>query len=259
MAASAESGGGEGVLSRVVRILQQFGPDTPVLRVSEVARRTELHLATASRLVEEMVRLGLLARDADRRVRIGLRLWELASRTPPTLGLREAAMPYLEDLHAVSGHHAQLAVLDDGEALFVERLSAPGAVVNITTIAGRLPLHASSSGLVLLAHAPAELQERILAGPLKRYTGHTPGSPAALRSMLAEIRRAGFVSCPGFIDAHATGIAAPIRDAGGRVVASLGVVIPNDDEARSQIPAVRAAARGVTRALSDGGHGKASR
>jgi DNA-binding IclR family transcriptional regulator len=240
---------GEGVLARVVRILEVFGPDTPALRVSDIARRTGLHIATASRLVEEMCRQGLLARTADRRVRIGVRLWELASRTSPTLGLREAAMPFLEDLHDVVGHHTQLGVLEGREALFVERLSAPGSVVNVTRIAGRLPLHASSSGLVLLAWAARDLQEEVLAGPLERLTPHTPHTPGRLRTVLADVRRTGFAFCPGYIDERATGIAAPVRDATGRVIASLGVVIPNDAHARMQIGAVRAAARGVSRAI----------
>ncbi|GLY75288.1 IclR family transcriptional regulator domain-containing protein [Actinoallomurus iriomotensis] len=69
-------------------------------------------------------------------------------------------------------------MLEGREALFVERLSVPGSVVNITRIAGRLPLHASSAGLVLLAWAAAELREQILAGPLERYTPHTLGTRA---------------------------------------------------------------------------------
>ncbi|GAA3194514.1 IclR family transcriptional regulator [Actinocorallia longicatena] len=240
---------GESVLSRVVRILEAFDPENPALRLSVVARRSDLHIATASRLVNEMVGLGLLARDPDRRIRIGVRLWELASRTSPTLGLREAAMPFLEDLHDVVGHHTQLAVLGGREALFVERLSAPGGIVNITRIAGRLPLHASSGGLVLLAHADPDLQEEILAGALTRYTPQTPHSAQQVRVLLAEIRRTGYVFCPGYIDPAAAGIAAPIRDGTGQVVAALGAVLPNDAHARAQISAVRAAARGVSRAL----------
>ena len=174
----ARSSSGESVLERTVRIFEAFAPGDTALQVSEIARRAGLPLATASRLGAELVQRGLLARDADRRVRIGVRMWELALRASPTLSLREAAMPFLEDLHAVVGHHAQLGVLDGAEVLFVERLSAPGAVINYTRIAGRLPLHASSSGLVLLAHAPHELQEQLLAGPLVRYTATTITTPA---------------------------------------------------------------------------------
>ena len=166
-------GTGESVLSRAVRIFEAFTPQDTTLRVSEIAARTGLHLATASRLVAELVEHGLLARDPDRGVRIGVRMWELALRASPTMSLRDAAMPFLEDLHAVVGHHVQLGVLDGTEVLFLERLSTPGAVINYTRIAGRLPLHASSSGLVLLAHSPPQLQEQIIAGPLHRYTAQT--------------------------------------------------------------------------------------
>ncbi|XVQ09374.1 IclR family transcriptional regulator [Spirillospora sp. CA-255316] len=245
----ARTATGESVFCRVVRVLEAFDPDTPALRVGEIARRSGLHVATASRLVEELVSHGWLRREPDRKVRIGVRLWELASRASPTLGLREAVMPFLEDLHAVVGHHAQLGVLDGHEVLFVERLSAPGAVINITRIAGRLALHTSSSGLVLLAFGPADLQERILAGPLPAYTENTISNSQRLRSFLAEVRRTGYAFCPGFIDERAAGIAVPIRDPANRAVAAMSVIVPNDENARMQIPALQAAARGVTRAM----------
>ncbi|MGM1062220.1 IclR family transcriptional regulator [Saccharothrix sp. Mg75] len=247
---------GGSVLSRVVRIFEAFDQDHPTLRVTDVARRGGLHLATASRLVEELVRLGWLSRDEHRRVGVGVRMWELAVRACPASGLREAAMPFLEDLHAVVGHHAQLAVPADGEALFVERLSAPGAVAAVTRIAGRLPPHASSAGLVLLAFGPVERQERVLAGPLRRYTPHTVVDPRRLRALLAAVRRDGYAFCPGFIDEHATGAAVPVRDATGAVVAALSVVVPNDDDARTAVPVLRAAARGVSRALGQRARGR---
>jgi DNA-binding IclR family transcriptional regulator len=168
----ARSTSGESVLSRLVRILEAFDSDTPAVTVTELARRADLPLATASRLVNELIGYGWLRRDNQRRVRIGVRLWELASRASPTLGLREAAMPVMQDLHAVVGHHVQLAVLQHREVLYVERLSTPGAVRNLSRFAGRLPLHATAPGLVLLAHAPVEIQESVLSGPLTVFTPH---------------------------------------------------------------------------------------
>jgi len=247
---------GESVLSRVVRIFETFESDVPALRVSEIARRADLHVATASRLIEELVQNGWLLRDADRRIRIGVRIWELASRASPTLTLREAAMPFMEDLHAVVGHHTQLGVLEGREVLFVERLSAPGAVVNITRVAGRLPLNVSSSGLVLLAHAPAELREEVLTGPLKSYRGAIASDPVALRRMLADIRKNGYAFCPGFVDEETAGIAVPVRGPAGQVIAALAVIVPNDGNARMQIPALRAAARGVSRVMSTANHSR---
>jgi DNA-binding IclR family transcriptional regulator len=99
----ARSGSGESLLSRAVRIFEAFSPDETVLSVSEIARRSGLHLATASRLIAELTAHGLLARDEDRRVRIGVRMWELALRASPTRGLRDTAMPFMEDAHAVMG------------------------------------------------------------------------------------------------------------------------------------------------------------
>jgi DNA-binding IclR family transcriptional regulator len=244
---------GESVLARAVRVLDTFSPDEPELRVGEIARRTGLHVATASRLVAELVAQGLLERGPHRQVRIGMRMWELGSRSSPALSLRDAALPYLEDLHAAVGHHVQLGVLDGTDVLFIERLSARDAVVNFSRVAGRLPLHISSSGHVLLAHAPPELAERVLAGPLRAWTPATLTSAAPLRAALDTVRRQGFAFLAGHVHAEAAGIAVPVRDATREVVAALSVIVPSDERAHTAVPALLAAARGVTRALTSPG------
>lgn len=244
---------GESVLSRFVRIFEAFTAEEPALTVSEISRRTGLHLATASRLVAELVSHDFLARNPDGRVRIGMRLWELVTRASPALSLRDAAMPFMEGVHDVVGHHVQLGVLDGDEVLFLERLSTPGAVINYTRIAGRLPLHASSSGLVLLAHGAADLRERVIVGPLRRYTPDTPVTSARLRAVLAGVRQQGYAYCPGYVHPEALGIAAPVRDGRGEVVAALSVIIPNEAGATAMVPVVRTAARGISRALGAGG------
>ncbi len=239
----------ESVLSRAARILEAFSQDEPALTVSEIARRSGLHVATASRLVAELVAHGFLSRDDDREVRIGVRLWELVTRASPTLSLRDTAMPFMEGVHDVVGHHVQLGVRDGDDVLFLERLSAPSAVINYTRVASRLPLHASSSGLVLLAHGPVSLRERILAGPLTTYTPRTPATPAQLRAILADVRQQGYAYCPGYVHEEALGIAAPVRGGDGTVAAALAVIVPNDASAQAVVPVVRTAARGISRAL----------
>jgi DNA-binding IclR family transcriptional regulator len=237
------------VISRVVRIFEAFTSSRRALTVTELSRLSGLHIATASRLVAELVSHGLLTRTADGRVLVGMRMWELAQRASPTLALREAAMPYLEDLHAVVGHHVQLGVVDGAEVLFLERLSAPVAVVNVTPIAGRLPLHVSASGLVLVAFGPPELQERMLAGARERLTAHTLTDQEHLRRVLAGIRRDGYIVTNGHVHPDASGIAVPIRDARDAVVAALSVIVPNDGQAFAWIPVLRASARGIARGL----------
>jgi DNA-binding IclR family transcriptional regulator len=245
------TGSGESVLSRAIRIIEVFSPAEPALPVTEIARRTGLHVATTSRLITELVEHGLLERCPDRTVRIGVRMWELGWRASPRLGLRDAAMPFLEDLHAVVGQHAQLGVLDGGDVLFIERLSARDAVVNYSRIAGRLSLPHSSSGLVLLAHAPVEVQEDVLSRPLRPPTAAALSTSQQLRVALADVRRQQSAVLAGHQHPDATGVAVPVRDAEGDVVAALSVIVPNDGRAQSLVPALLAAARGITRAISD--------
>lgn len=241
----------DSVLSRAVRLLDCFDARSSELTVTDLSRRSGLPLSTTSRMVAELSRHGLLARSEDgRKVRVGVRLWELGSRAAPTRGLREAALPFMEDLHAVVRHHIQLGVLEGREVLFLERLSAREAVVNVTEVAGRLPLHASSAGLVLLAHAPVEVQQAVLDEPLRRFTTATITSPERLRSTLSEIRRVGHVHTPGHIRDAAAGVAVPVRGPGQRVVAALSVVVPNDELAIRTVPALHAAAHGIQRAMS---------
>ncbi|HWG02973.1 MAG TPA: IclR family transcriptional regulator C-terminal domain-containing protein, partial [Trebonia sp.] len=116
--------------------------------------------------------------------------------------------------------------------------------------AGRLPLHASSSGLVLLASAPAELRERVLAEPLTGYTDKTITDPVRLRRVLAEVRQQGFAFNPGHVHPEAAGIAVPVRGTAGRVVAAVSAIVPNTPAARTTIGILQATARGISRAIS---------
>ena len=238
---------------RVLAILDAFSADRPELTLTEIARRAGLPLSTAHRLVGELARWGALERADDARYRVGLRLFEVAALAPRGLGLREVAMPFLEDLHEVTRQNVQLAVLDGAEAVFLERLSGRGAVNVITRVGGRLPLHATGVGLVLLAHADPDLQERVLAAPLRRYTRKTVTAPEAVRRTLADVRRTGVAVSDGQIELVALSVAAPVRGPRGEVVAAVSVVVPAEGaDPRAFVPVVRAAALGVSRGLGFG-------
>lgn len=200
-------------------------------------------------MVADIVECGRLERDEDQRVRLGMRLWELALRGSHALRLRQAALPFMERAQARLREHTQLAVLENSEALFVERLSRPKAGANITRIAGRLPLHASSSGLVLLAHGPQKLQEHVLTKPLEAVSSHTATGPAQLRRLLADIRRNGVVVAPGSVESVSTGIAVPVREQRDHVITALSVVLPRDAPTGPAVEELRAAATGTAAAL----------
>jgi DNA-binding IclR family transcriptional regulator len=244
-------GDGETVLSRATRVLEVFGPESPSLTASDISRRTGIPMASTHRLVGEMVRLGLLEKGPDRLLRVGVRLWELGWRSTSALSLRDIAMPYLEDLQSVVRQHTQLALLEGTDVLYIERLSARGqTTVNITRVAGRLPAHTCSSGLVLLAFGPLELQEQVLGSTLRSFTSRTVVDPAELRRRLAETRRRDSATLTGSVHLEAAGVAAPIRNRDRTVVAALSVIVPNSPEdVSAALPAVLATARGITRAL----------
>lgn len=245
----ANSPSGDSVTDRLLRVLETFTPTRTVQTATEIGRRAGLPSATAHRMVGELVDAGLLERDDDRRIRIGMRLWELATRSSHALRLRQAAMPHMERVQARIGEHTQLAILEQDEALFLERLSSPGSGSNVTRVAGRLPLHASSSGLVLLAFSSLSLQERVLSAPLRRLASETITDPAVLRRKLAEVRRVGHAVAPGSIEAVSTGVAVPVRDETGGVIAALSAVLPRDAQVEIALFELYHAARETGRAL----------
>lgn len=246
----ARDSGGRSVLSRIMQLLGAFGVDAVYLSVSQLSLRSGLPLATTHRLVAELEEYGLLERERDKTYRLGVRLWEIACRTPGALGLREIATPHLRRVQAVVRQHTQLGILEGHEVLFLERLSEQDAVVNVTLIGGRLPLHASSSGLVLLAHASPEFQEEIISSDLFGYTEHTVRDAAALRRLLQQVRQEGFAVGNGFIHPEARGIAVPVLGANDTVVAGLSVVVPNDDApVLPYVSLLRSAARDISTAL----------
>lgn len=160
------------------------------------------------------------------------------------LGLREAALPFMEDVQAVVQHSTTLGILDSDEVLYIERLGSDKTIVDITKIAGRLPVHATSSGLVLLAHSPAAYQDTFLARPLTKFTETTLTDPAVLRRHLAEIRQRGFAAMPGVIVPESSGIAVPVFGPDNTVRAALSVVVPrNEENAAARVPVLMAAAR----------------
>jgi DNA-binding IclR family transcriptional regulator len=249
--AVAGGSAGRSVLSRALDVLQSFDPNGQMLTVSQIAHRAGLTAPTAHRLVGELLALGLLERGPNRTVHVGLRLWEVASAAPQAQGLRELAMPALEDLQAAVRQHTQLYVREGTETLLIERLSSRNAVPNFAKVGRRLPLHASSGGLVLLAHGGPDLEREVYSAPMRRYTPATPVRPDQVQPLLASIRDRGYIACDGFISEGATGIAVPVRDGTGDAVAALSVVVPSGDaQPVAYVNALAVTARAIGRELA---------
>jgi DNA-binding IclR family transcriptional regulator len=232
-------------------VLGAFTPQRPRLSLSEISRATGLSLTTTHRILADLLAWRAIERGVDGSYQIGLRLFETASLSPRGLPLRELALPYMEDLYEATHENVQLAVREGLEVVYVERLTGRGAVRVLTRVGGRFALHASGVGLVLLAHAPDEVQQEVLDGPLTRWTEHTIGDPARLRAVLAETRARGYAFSDRQVTADAVSVACPIRDRTDAVVAALSVVVHAEEgpSPTSLLPAIRAATRSISRAL----------
>jgi DNA-binding IclR family transcriptional regulator len=236
--------------ARIVAVLEAFDSDHDRLTLSQLSRRAKIPLTSTHRLVTELTSRRILERDDAGRLSIGLRLWELASRAPRTVGLRELALPFLEDLYEATHENVQLAVRDGTELVYVERIAGRGAVNVLTQVGLRFTLPATGVGLVLLAYADSGVQDQVLSGPLTTFTAHTIVDRRVLRRVLAEVRRTGIAISDRQVTDDALSVAAPIRGPGGAVVAAVSLVVAADTATPATlIPVVAAAARGISRAV----------
>ncbi len=241
---------GDPVVDRALSLLAAFDTRHRHLTLAELSRRSGIPASSALRLASRLTAWGALERGDDGRFSIGLRLWEVASLAPRGQGLRQVAMPFMGDLAEVTRQHVLLAVREGDEAVLVERLSAHQAMPVLYRVGGRLPLHSTGVGLVLLAFAEPGFQEEILARPLVHEPERTAVSPAELRRTLAEVRREGLATVRRHAPEPLVTVAAPVFAAGGRIAAALSVVVPEEHaEPRLLGPAVRTAARSITRGL----------
>ncbi len=239
------------VVGRALRLLDAFDAQRRELTLSELARRADMPLSTAHRLLNEFCAWGAVERNDEGLYRIGLRLWELGSLAPRGPGLRETALPFLEDLSLITRENVQLAVREGAEVVFVEKIAGSGAVPVLTRVGGRFALTATGVGLVLLAHAPGEVQEDVLGGPIDRYTPKTVTDPVQLRRMLADTRSNGFSISDRQVTMDSLSVGAPIRDRTGAVVAAVSLVVRHGTATPHALaPLVRTSGQAISRALS---------
>ncbi|WP_084464521.1 IclR family transcriptional regulator [Microtetraspora fusca] len=235
---------------RVLSILGVFSSEHMALSLSEISRRTGLTLTTTHRLVNELRAWGALRRESDGRYTIGLRILELGTLAPQGLQLREVALPFLDDLRHATHANIHLAVADGHDVIYIESLRARHGVPVLSRLGGRWPMHATGTGLVLLAYSPQEFQEEVLRSKLRQFTAQTVTCPDALRVRLAEVRKSGVAITENQLTQDALAIAAPIRGPRDAVVAAVGVTVPTGSASpHSLVPALAATARGISRAL----------
>ncbi|AOP49053.1 IclR family transcriptional regulator [Streptomyces lydicus] len=239
------------MLDKAVAVLDCFRPDGGSFRLTELSVRTGLSKTTAFRLCGELVRLGLLEREAES-YRLGGKLFELGSLVPRRHDLREAALPFLQDLFEATHETVHLGVREGHEVVYVERIHGHGALRLPSRIGGRLPLTCTGVGKALLAFSGAELAEEVLGAPLPSLTPHSVTDPERLRTAIEQAQVAGLAYEEEEAALGVSCIAAPVFD-GAAAVAALSVAVPRSRFRPAQLaPAVRTAALGLSRALRSG-------
>lgn len=248
-------GGGVGrrsMAGRALALLGAFDAAHPRLRLSELSRRADLPLATAHRLAAELVSWGALERDAAGCFTIGLRLWEAATLAPATGRLREAALPFMQDLYETTRENVHLAVHDGFDALYVEKLSGHRSVPVISRIGGRLPMHCTGVGKALLAHADPAFVRGYLDRPLTRATPYTITERARLLRELRVTAARGYALTSEEMTLGSCSVAVAIPSVGPEPAGALGVVVRSvRTDLHRLVPDLRAAADAIARRPAD--------
>lgn len=242
-------GPADSVLGKVRLILESFSTDSDELSLAELVRLSGMAKATVYRLATELVAWGLLER-AGTRYRLGLRLFELGQLVPRQRILREAALPYMQDLLSATGETIYFAIREGLDVLVVEKTVGHRGLPNQSRVAGRLPLYSTATGKMILAHSPPALLESVIAHGLTPVTRYTTTSPGVLRTQIARARAEGISLESEETRLGYQSVAAPVF---GRRETPAGAVSITAPTVRMKVARfsgpLRAAASGITRTL----------
>lgn len=204
--------------------------------VREVASKLRMAKSSAHDLMNSLAKLGFLNKTEYNRYRLGWRLVTLSETLLATTELRKEARPVMEELAAQYQETIHLAVLDDTQAVYVDKLEGRQAVrVELTSLGARLYAHCSSLGKVLLAYSPEDRVKHIIeTAGLPRFTPNTVTDEQELLQTLAKIRRQGFAYDLEEILPDLCCVGAPIYNHTGEVIAAISMSIPAYRFRRSQ-------------------------
>jgi len=244
-------------LERGLAILRAFGTARPLLGISELARQIDLTRSTTHRYVATLARLGYLQQDdTTRKYRLGPRVLDLGFAAINSMELRQVALPHLERLSEETGHTVNMAILDGGDILYVERCRAiqrgQREIDLDLHVGSRLPAYCTSMGKVLLAGLSGDELDDALGGtPLERCGPNTLTTRAALIAELKRVREQGFAVNNEELAHGLRSIAAPVRGSAGAVVAAVNVAAHRSSGSMQELvtrlsPALRTAVGAIS-------------
>ena len=196
--------------------------------VTEVAAELGVHKSTAFRLVAALESRGFVEQLVDRgKYRLGFGVVRLAGAAAAQLDIAREGRRVCEALAADLEETVNIAILDADRAVNVSQARGPAALSTHNWVGQGTPLHATSSGKVLLAHAPDTVRKSVLSRELPRFTSATITDPEALQQHLDRIVEQGWGATVEEYEVGLNAIAAPVRGADGYVIAALSVSGPS--------------------------------
>ncbi|MEV8566965.1 IclR family transcriptional regulator [Streptomyces sp. NPDC051322] len=219
--------------------------------LGQVAERLDVHKSTALRLLRTLHEHGLVYRQQDQRYRLGTRLFALAQEAVENLDVREIAHPYLAQLNEECGHTVHLAVYEENEVLYIDKVDSRYPVRMYSRIGKPVAITVAAVAKLLLADLP-EPERRAVAERIDypTYTARSTPNAGAFLKELATVREQGWATDLGGHEESINCIGAPIRGVDGRVVAAMSMSAPNvvvsADELLALLPLVRRTADAIS-------------
>lgn len=222
--------------------------------LEQVAGRLGVHKSTALRLLRTLHEHGMVYRQSDQRYRLGARLFALAQQAVENLDVREIAHPHLVELNEKCGHTVHLAVYEENEVLYIDKVESRYPVRMYSRIGKPVAITVAAVAKLLLADLP-EPERRALAEKLDYplYTSRSTPNATAFLAELAKVREQA--GPPTSVATRSPSTASgPVRGADGRLVAAMSVSAPNvvvtAEELLTLLPLVRRTADAISREYS---------
>src|SRR6266849_5672522 len=211
-------------VERALNILEAAAQRREGLTNSEISRKLGIPKSSASYILRTLEKRGYLRREAETgRYRLGLKILSLGGDVQSNLDIADVALPFMRSIVEKIHLTVHLAVLDQGEAVYIEKVEAPGFFKVNTWVGRRMFLHSTSVGKCLLAWLPKHEVETIAKQQgLKRRTPETITSIAKLLADLERVKQSGYAVDDEENSLGARCLGAPIFDAMGNVTAALG-------------------------------------
>lgn len=215
-------------VSRAMHVLEAFAGHPEGVALGRLAAKLGYGKASLSKILGTLAREGFVRQDAPTgRFHLSWRLLALAFGHAERVGMPAVCVPILQALADETDELVQLAVVEDGEVLFVAKAEGPGQQIRMLPLVGLVaPAHATAAGKIWLAHLPeAEVLAVLARQGLRRLTPRTITSRAKLLAQLREARARGYAIVDEELIEGGRAAAAPIV-AGGRVVGAVAVSGP---------------------------------